>query len=532
MANDGHASSHEGWLEASGLLHLFRILGLSVQPAKLGIALGAIILTFVLGTMLDWFWTANGGIGEDAVARFIIARGTDTPYTDPEGELGVFHVWREHERGCVLGLMGSSIPGASVAAGTPVGIYVQSHSAAQPLSNLVDAGYGFWWLFRMHPFYFVLFGAGCLVIWSCAGGAICRLSALQFARDEKLTMRQGLTYARQHLFDGFVLAPCIPLGFIVVLMLALALFGVLLRVWFLGDLLGGVLFVLPIFGGVLMALLLIGTLVGGHLFWPAVATEGQDAYDAFSRGLSYAFTKPWKTMLYAVIATVYASICWLFVNLFTFLALTLTRGIVSWGTSPFGLWRREIGDTSIAKLELLWPLGGANALYRWPDTTNLAWHEYISVFFIAIYVLLVIALMWSFLASFYFSSCTVVYFLLRRDVDKTDLDDLYIDDEDLATSSIAPNTAEASAADPGVSLPIIDSPFPTAGPAAGASADTDSEPPYADQSEPDSTETESSEPESSDTESSEPESGDTESSEPESNDTGSSEPESSDTGSS
>lgn len=491
MANDEHASSHGGWLEASGLLHLFRILGLSVQPAKLGIALGAIVLTFVLGTMLDWFWTANGGIGDDAVARFIIARATDAPYADPEGELGVFHVWREHERRCVLGLMGSSIPGASVAAGTPVGIYVQSHSAAQPLSNLAAAGYGFWWLFRMHPFFFVLFGAGCLVIWSCAGGAICRLSALQFARDEKLTMRQGLTYARHHLFDGFVLAPCIPLGFIAAIMLAMALFGVLLRLWFFGDLLGGVLFVLPIFGGVLIALLLIGTLVGGHLFWPAVATEGQDAYDAFSRGLSYAFTKPWKTILYAVIATVYASICWLFVNLFTFLALTLTRGIVSWGTSPFGWWRREIGDTSIAKLELLWPLAGPNELYRWPDTTNLAWHEFISVFFIAIYVLLVIALMWSFLASFYFSSCTVVYFLLRRDVDKTDLDDLYIDDDDgdVATSSSAPNTAQASAADPGVSLPIINSPFPTTAPAGGASKDTDSEsaksdPPDDDESKP------------------------------------------------
>ena len=476
MADDDHASYDGGWLEASGLLHLFRVLGLAVQPAKLGIMLGAIILTFTLGTVLDFFWTVNGGIGEDAVARFVISRASGGTHEDPEGEHGIFHVWREHERRCVLGLMGSSIPGASVAAGTPVGIYVQSHSAAQPLSNLADAGYGFWWLFRMHPCYFVLFGAGCLLIWSCAGGAVCRLAAVQFARDEKLGMRQGLSYARTHLFDGFVLSPCIPLGIIAALMLALALFGAFLRIPFLGDLLGGILFVLPLFGGVAIALLLIGTLVGGHLFWPAVATEGQDAYDAFSRGLSYAFTKPWKTILYAVIATVYASICWLFVNLFTFLALTLARGIVAWGTSPFGWWRRGTGDAAVAKLELLWPLGGANALYRWPDTTDIAWHEYISVFFIAIYVLLVIAMMWSFLASFYFSGCTAVYFLLRRDVDKTDLDDIYIDEDDndaYERSPTATNSATVPEGEEGIPLPVINAPIPAAAPAKGNAEDRD-----------------------------------------------------------
>ncbi len=226
-----------------------------------------------------------------------------------------------------------------------------------------------------------------------------------------------------------------------------------------------------------IALLLIGTLVGGHLFWPAVAAEGQDAYDAFSRGLSYAFTKPWKTILYTVIATVYASICWLFVNLFTFLALTLARGIVAWGTSPFGWWRRGTGDAAVAKLDLLWPpLTGFNALYRWPDTANLAWNEYISVFFIAIYVLLVIAMMWSFLASFYFSGCTVVYFLLRRDVDKTDLDDIYIDEEDgdgYEKSPTTTNAATVSERGEGIALAVVNAPFSATTPAQGTAEDTD-----------------------------------------------------------
>ena len=77
-----------------------------------------------------------------------------------------------------------------------------------------------------------------------------------------------------------------------------------------------------------------------------------------------------------------------------------------------------------------------------------------------------------------------------------DLDDLYMDDDadDFATSSIATNTAAASAGDPGVSLPVINSPFPAPGPAAGASENTESEseksgPPDADESGPDSNDT-------------------------------------------
>lgn len=458
MTDVGRDGSGRGWLEASGLLHLFRILGLSVQPAKLGIALGAIIATFALGVALDWFWTANGGIHEDAVSRYITARSASAPYEEPDGEHGIFYVWREHERRCILGLLGSSIPGSSVAAGTPVGTYVQTHSAARPLHNLVAAGYGVWWLLTVHPAYFVLFGLGCLLIWSFAGGAICRLSVVQFARDERLTMRQGLTYARQHLIDGFILAPCIPLAFILILMLALALFGVLLRIPFFGDLLGGVLFFLPLIGGFVIALLVVGSLIGGPLFWPAVAAEGQDAYDAFSRGLSYAFTKPWKTVLYVVIATIYAGICWLVVNLFTFFALTLSRGIVAWGTSPFGLWLREVGDSSSAKLELLWPLAGPNKLYAWPDSSGLAWYEYISTFFIAVYVLLVIAAMWAFLSSFFFCGCSVIYVLLRRDVDKTDMDDVYMDEEAYDEVTHAPAELAAEEKTDGVSLPVVNLP--------------------------------------------------------------------------
>ncbi len=416
------------WLEALGLLHIFRILKLSLQPSKIGLALITIICTFLFGSALDIIWTAGSGVDAAAIDRFIIANEIDQPYEKLTGDYGIFEAWREHGERCVFGLMGSSVPGAEVAQGTPLGAYLETYSRTKPLRNLTNFAYGIWWLISQHPFFFVFFGAGTLLLWGLGGGAICRLAAVEFARDEKFTFMQGLTYARTHLLGGFALAPCIPLVFALLVALLLMASGLLLRIPLLGDLLGGVTFVLSILGGFIIAALLFGLLVGGHFMWPAVAAEGQDAYDAFSRGLSYAFTRPWKTFIYSITATIFASVCWLFVNWFTFAALSITRLFVGAGANWFGLWPRSGGEGDpIGKLQALWSMNGPSHLYTWPVWSSLSWHEYISAFLVGICVLLVVGLMFSFLASFYYCACTTLYFLLRREIDKVDLAEVYME---------------------------------------------------------------------------------------------------------
>lgn len=418
-----------GWVDAIGLPHLLRTLAVAMHPAKLYLALCAIVITFIWGGFLDWAWTPEGGVGATAITAYIDACELDKPYVEPKGSLGIFDVWREHERRSILGLMGSSLPAASMAQGTPVGTYVETHSYNRPLRNLVGMVYGVVWMFTYHSVYFVVFGAGALLIWSYFGGAICRIAAIHFARDEKLTARQGRSYALKNLCNGFFLAPCIPIVFIIVTMIALVLGGVLLWIPFLGDLLGGVFFAAALFGGFVIAILVLGLVVGGSLFWPAVATEGLDAYDGFSRALAYPLSRPLKALLYAVIMLVFASVCWVFVNLFTFFSLKVTRAVVGFGTSPFGWWKTDTGGQSMSKMERLWPLGGPNALFAWPDWSTLPWYEYVSAFFIGVYVLIVIGLMWSFLVSFYFSGSTIIYALLRRDVDGIELDEVHLDDQ-------------------------------------------------------------------------------------------------------
>ena len=420
--------------ESLGVAHLFRTLGLAVEPRSLLIALLGLWTTlFYGGCLLDPIWHGVGAarVAPVTVDRFIDSLDSDEPYEELGGDAGIFHVFRTHEHRAILDMMSAFLPGTSGAVDVPVGESIEADTDARSVCPLTSMAYGVWWLVRCHFVFFVLLAAGTLLIWSFCGGAICRLSAVQFARDKKLTIPQTFTYARENLFRGFLPAPCVPLAFIAITALAMILFGVLLRLPFLGDLLGGISFILPIVGGFVIALLLVGLLVGASLFWPAVATDGSDWFDAFAHGLSYPLSRPWKAAFYAIFMTAFGAACWVFVNLFTYVSLSITRGLVAWGTSPLGLWARGTEDAPISKMELLWPTAGPTAMYAWPDWSQLGVFECVAGALIGLCVYTVIGLMWSFLASFYYCGSTVIYFLLRRDVNGTDLQEVHVDDGDL-----------------------------------------------------------------------------------------------------
>lgn len=472
MVEESNEAGRSDWFEASGLKHIVRTLGFAVHPAKMGLALAAVVLTFLLGSALDLIWTGNNGVDATAVARFISAQQIGQSYEETTGDHGIFEVWWKHERRCITGFLAAIVPGVSA----PSEALSRALPPNMPRNSLLGytcaSVYGVMWLFSHHLFYFVLFGAGTLFIWALAGGGICRIASVQFASGEKLTFGQGLRFARDNLFGGFVLAPCVPVILAVVAMVLLALGGMVLRIPVLGDLLGGLAFVLALLGGFVVACLLLGSIAGGSLFWPAIAAEGQDAYDSFSRGLSYAFSKPWKAILYAAIAICFAALCWIIVQLFVSVSLGVTHQVVAFGTSPFGWWSRGGADAAVSKLDLIWTYPAPGGLYAWPSWGDLSVFEHVSGFLIGVWVLLIAALTWAFLASFYFSGSTIVYFLLRRDVDGTDLGDVHVADEDdagtplgddsLATPSSPVGTAPVAAQEESkATTPIAGPPDPS-----------------------------------------------------------------------
>lgn len=448
---------------------MVRVIGMAIHPAKLGIGLIGIVMTFLYGGLLDRVWLVRGGVGAEAIERFIETRDAGKPYEEPGGGLGISYVWREHSRRCVLGLLGSSLPGSSVAEGTPLGEFIDTHGRYAPLRNIRGLLDGVWWMLAKHTAFFVFYSVGFLLIWAWCGGAICRVAAVHFARDERLTIQQGLSQAKGRLTGGYLPAPCIPVALMLLIMAAMALGGLLLRIPLLGDVLGGVLFVFSIVGGFVIFLLLVGLLVGGSLFWPAVAVDGADAFDAFSRGLSYPLTRPIKAVWYLVVFVLLAALSWVFVNMATYTALDITRTSVAFGTAPFGAWQRELNGQPVSKLELLWPLGGPNELYRWPEWGQLGVFEFISAALIGLFVSVVIGLMWSYLASFYFSASTVAYILLRRDVDGTDVEDVLMEEEPESPGPSTASSASSTAGGASSAAPSSSSLSSTATSSAGSS---------------------------------------------------------------
>jgi len=254
---------------------------------------------------------------------------------------------------------------------------------------------------------------------SIAGGAICRIAALQFARGEKPGLTEALRYSIKR-FASFFTAPLAPIGIIFFIGLFVFLLGLAGNIPRAGELIIGLSMPMVLFAGSLLAVIVIGAVAGLNLMFPAVAYDGSDSFDAISRSFSYVYAKPWRMAIYTVIAAIYGSICYTFVRFFAFLSLWITRWLLQ-----LGLWA-DNGSKEVNKLVAIWPkpefrylLGSSNTL-----TTN--WTESVAAFLVYLFLLVVVGLVVSFIISFYFSANTIIYSLMRKTVDKAAFEDIYM----------------------------------------------------------------------------------------------------------
>ena len=283
---------------------------------------------------------------------------------------------------------------------------------------------GLCWLISQHWLYAVIFLAIALLAWSLLGGAVYRIAALHAARDEKISIVAALRYSAGKLLSFFS-APLIPLAIILVLGLLLALGGLLGNIpWGIGALIIGAGFFLAILLGLLIAFLAIGLTAGFGLMYPTITVEGSDCFDAISRSFSYVFSRPWRTILYSLVALVYGTLCYLFVRLFAFLALMAARTFVGWGVFTGGRNVPEGAD----RLDALWPTPTFDNFHGPVNWAALSGAEALGALLLAIWVYLVAAVVAAFLLSFYASAGTMIYLLLRRHVDATELNDVWVEE--------------------------------------------------------------------------------------------------------
>ena len=307
------------------------------------------------------------------------------------------------------------------------------------------------WALRYHTVYCIIFFVIGLSVISIAGGAICRIAALQFARGEKPGLTEALRYSTKR-FVSFFATPLAPFGIMAFIGLFIVLLGLMGNIRLVGEVVVGLGTPLALLAGVLITVILIGAVVGFNLMFPAVAYDGSDCFDAISRSFSYVYAKPWHMLFYTSIAAVYGSICYTFVRYFAFLSLWITRFFVQ-----ITIWMKDSAGTT-NKLTAIWPrpefrdlLGASN-----PLPTNQT--ETIAAFLIYLFLLVVVGLVVSFILSFYFSANTIIYSLMRGKVDNTPREDIYMPFEEADAEPIGIERESREEQSSSASEPRPDSP--------------------------------------------------------------------------
>jgi hypothetical protein len=183
---------------------------------------------------------------------------------------------------------------------------------------------------NVRVFVFLLFCAIWeLLVWGIVGGAITRIAALKFTRDEA----PGPIAAVRHVLGklpSYSLPPLIALGGAAVFAVQLAILGLLMRVSIFAFL-AGLAWPFVLLLGLLMAVLLLGALVGWPLMWATISVEGTDAFDALSRSYAYTYQRPWRLLWYVLVVAVLAIVSMFVVKLFATTAIALGDWSVDWG---------------------------------------------------------------------------------------------------------------------------------------------------------------------------------------------------------
>ncbi len=318
------------------------------------------------------------------------------------------------------------------------------------LGCMISVGAGSSWLITQRPCYAAMFGIMKLVIVGLFGVAICRHSAVQSARDESIGFTAAIKFARGKWKES-ILAPLIPIGIIIIGAVCLLAGGLIGAIPAVGHVVSGVLYGLALLGGFALALVFIGFVLGAHLMWPTIAVESSDAFDAVQRGFGYIGQRIWNAAFYGVALMVYGAISVAMVRLIAMLVLKLTHAFTGIGIGFFGHLTSSQTAT-VSKLDAMWsmpewselpllPMAGRVPFWGEFALAPLSGTEMVAMWLIACWVFMLVTLVAAFIISFYFCGVTEVYFLLRRDVDATDWEEIYYEEDD---DLLAMETADAT----------------------------------------------------------------------------------------
>ena len=255
-------------------------------------------------------------------------------------------------------------------------------------------------------------------VWGLIGGAIARITLVQYALGERLGVGSAIRFSLRK-WAPLVGAPLSPLVAVSLFAALCALVGLLYRIPGVGPVVGGVLMFLPLLAGVVMTIILLGLAVGWPLMHATIAAEGEDGFDALSRAYAYVNGRPSRYLAYLTLAWGLGTIGIVLVDVLAQMIVHLAR----WGLS-FG--------APAAALSASFGTGGSPA-----STIHGFWLGLVGL----------IAHAWAY--SYFWTASSLIYLLLRHDVDGTAWNDLdrpeHVDDTFVPEPEPEPATVEESA---------------------------------------------------------------------------------------
>jgi hypothetical protein len=255
---------------------------------------------------------------------------------------------------------------------------------------------------------FLYFLVGCcwsIFVWSFVGLAIARICLLRLTRNEQ----SGIDDAFEFAVDKWLTtagAIGIPLAAVALLCIPGFVIGLLMG-FDLGVVIAGVLWFAVLACALVMGLLLFGLMFGWPLMVASVGCEGQNSFDAMTRAYAYTFQRPLHYAFYMVIAILFGGFCWLIVS-------NLTNGIVD-----LAFWSASWGANVVSGDRIATIQGDGESSALITNGQNL----------IGLWNALLKTLAAAFIYGLFWCMASAIYLLLRKDVDETETDEIYVVDE-------------------------------------------------------------------------------------------------------
>ena len=302
-------------------------------------------------------------------------------------------------------------------------------------NNFFELVYAGSWMVQYHPLYTAILFAVGFAIYAVFGGAICRISALQVTRDERIGPMEALKFSGKRFWRLFFV-PVTPVFVVLIGVVAIALLSWVFAFPVIGQILQAVFMPVIYLIGFLMTIVVIGLAAGYGLMFPAVAVDNSEAFDAMSRSFSYILNKPWHAAFYAFLSAVYGIICYIFLRYFIFILFICIRTGVGLVLDKNLLWPEPIFSDFMPSIQ--WHL--------------LSTSQTVSAVMFRIATLFFVLVLPGYGLSFFYTMATQIYVLLRRDEDGVDMDECYLETHisDLFTSTVRADSGQEPESEEGL----------------------------------------------------------------------------------